>query len=283
MSSSAVSIPARIVSIQDLSCFGRSSLTVAIPTLSAMGYQVLPLPTAVLSTHTGDFTDFYMRDLSEDMHSILAHWSSLPISVEAICSGFLGNPDQAESVLSCIQLFRNEDKHPLVLIDPAMADNGALYQTVSVDMVRAMRRLCGVADIITPNLTEVMFLLDMPYSPVTRQQLPALLTRLRTLGAPNIAVTGIVFTDTNTIGTATLDQNGTYHLFEQVHIPYAYPGTGDIFASVLLGKYLSGLSIQQSADFASSFISKLITDTAKAGTPPREGVLLESHLRDLIL
>ncbi len=274
--------PKRIVSIQDLSCFGRSALTVVIPSLSAMGYQVLPLPTALLSTHTGGFCDFHMRDLDADMNDILSHWASFDLEVDALYSGFLGSAAQADTVLRAITQFGAQTKRPLVLVDPAVADHGALYQTVSPETVDAMRVLCAHADVITPNLTEALFLCGQNYREVTRAELPALLRALCALGAKSAVVTGILFADTDTVGTATLDVDGVFTLFEQPHVGRAYPGTGDIFASVLLGKLLGGDSLADAAAFASAFIARVITDTAQADTPVRDGVLLERNLRYLI-
>ncbi len=276
-----VALPKRVVTLQDLSCFGRCSLTVVIPTLSVMGYQVLPLPTALLSTHTGGFFDFSFRELTEDMEKILTHWETLSLKTDGIYSGFLGSVMQIETVRRCIAQF-NSAKRPLVLVDPAMADNGALYQTITHDIVIEMRSLCAEADVITPNLTEAMLLLEEPYRIPAREELPTILKRLQMTGAKAVVVTGIPFADRQTIGTATLNEEKEFSLFEQPQIPCAYPGTGDIFASVLLGKLLSGTSLSQSAAFASSFVSELILDTAKANTPPREGVLLERHLGKLL-
>lgn len=274
--------PRRVVSIQDLSCFGRSALTVVIPTLSAMGYQVLPLPTALLSTHTGGFCDFYMRDLDTDMNDILRHWASFALEADALYSGFLGSAAQADTVLRAITQFGAQKKRPFLLVDPAVADHGALYQTVSPETVDAMRVLCARADVITPNLTEALFLCGQDYRTVGREELPTLLRSLCGLGARAAVVTGILFADTDTVGTATLDSDGTYALFEQPHIGCAYPGTGDLFASVLLGKLLQDNTLADAAAFASDFVARVIADTARAGTPPREGVLLERNLRALL-
>ena len=150
----------RIAAIHDLSGFGRSSLTVVIPIISTMGIQVCPLPTALLSTHTSEFKNYYIKDLSNDMNGIIRHWKDLEINFDAVYSGFLGSPGQIQIVRNFIRDFKKEAQ--FIIVDPVLGDDGETYSTINHEMITGMRSLIEEADIITPNLTEAAFLLDEP-------------------------------------------------------------------------------------------------------------------------
>lgn len=277
----------RILAVHDLSCFGRCALTVIIPTLSAMGAAVVPLPTALLSTHTGGFDNIVFRDLSDMMQPILDHYKMMDMKFDAIYTGFLGSAGQIDTVARAIDMFGNGIP---VLVDPVMGDDGEVYQTYTPEMCRRMRELCRKAEIITPNLTEAYLLCDEDYKD-TSALLPhkalAEAERLRVkitelYGTKKLAITGIELSDER---IATISYDSTCRERESVHIihkiKYGYPGTGDLFASVLLGKILSGIDFHSAVDSACRITAEMITDTAKYDTPRREGLRLEKNLYKL--
>ena len=277
----------RIAAVHDMSGFGRCALTVIIPALSAMGHQVVPLPTALLSTHTGGFEKPYFLDLTDTMTPIIDHWDSLGITFDAIYSGFLGNAAQAEVVRDIIARFSGE--HNIIMVDPVMGDDGELYSTYTGELVDAIRSLCSSADIITPNITEAFFLLERPYIDTlalpkneARALVNGLLFELSKLGAKKIALTGVHIEGEGVV-TAGLDVAlGEPFFCTQPRIERNYPGTGDLFSSVLLGKLLSGMDFHLACEFASKFIHDVIEYSVEFDTPVREGVALEGCL-DVII
>ena len=267
--------------IHDLSGFGRCALTVVIPTLSAMGIQVIPLPTALLSTHTGGYEGFTFLDLTDQMEKISNHWSELDLKFNSIYSGFLGSEDQVDTVICFIDRFKGDNT--IVLIDPVMGDNGVLYATITDGMRDKMKSLAKYADILTPNITEAFFLLDMPVTDPTEELVNDMLYRLSDLGAEKVVITGIHIND-GYVGTASYDKTGgTPILYNRKSIHKHYPGTGDIFSSVLLGKMMLGYDLTSAARAASDFTHDVIADTAQYNLPERNGVLLEKNLRKLII
>lgn len=176
----------RIAAIHDISCVGRCSLTVALPILSAAGFDTSVLPTAILSTHTGGFEGFTYRDLTTDIKPISNHWQSLNIKFDALYSGFLGSFEQIDLVAELFDTFRS--KETLVMVDPVMADNGVLYSVYSPEMAKGMSKLCAKADIIVPNLTEAAFLLEEEYvgENYSQEYIESLLKRLSVLGAKRL-------------------------------------------------------------------------------------------------
>lgn len=284
--------PTRIAAIHDLSCFGRCALTVVIPTLSVMGYQVVPIPTALLSTHTGGFTDLHFRDLTTDMEQTAAHFSRLGTRFGAIYTGFLGSAEQIDSVSHIIDEFGSlPDEHgqkPLILIDPVMGDDGVLYSTYTQELVRGIRALCRHACVITPNLTEACFLTDTPYRDTVSMSedealafVEQLLERLSKVTDGAIVITGVSLCD-GTLANVGREQDGTPFTVRRPHEAQHYPGTGDLFASVLLGKLLAGAPLPDACATAADFTSHVMHQSAKIPTPAREGVALEYFLKDLI-
>lgn len=270
----------KTAAIHDLSGFGRCALTVVIPILSAMGIQAVPLPTALFSTHTGGFIDFSFLDLTDQMEKISNHWAELDLKFDSIYSGFLGNENQVDTVIRFIDRFKSDET--IVLIDPVMGDNGVLYATITEGLRNKMKLLARHADILTPNITEAFFLLDMPVTAYTEELVNEMLYRLSELGPDKIVITGI-HTDNDFVGTASLDKKqGNPVLYNRKSIHKHYPGTGDIFASVLLGKMMSGIELNQAARAASDFVYDVIIDTAQYNLPERNGVLLEKNLYKLI-
>ena len=262
--------------IHDLSAFGRCALTVVIPVLSAMGIQVIPLPTALLSTHTGGFDGFSFLDLTDEMEKISAHWDELDLRFSSVYSGFLGSEKQIDTVIRFIDRFKTDDT--LVLIDPVMGDNGVPYSTITRGIRDKMKLLARYADILTPNMTEACFLLDLPAETEFTEDM---LHRLSDFGPDKVVITGI--DNGEFITTASYDtQSGETVLYNRKPINKHYPGTGDIFASVLLGSMMSGMNLTDSSKFASDFVYDVIADTVKYNQPERNGVMLEKNLCKLI-
>ena len=267
--------PPRVATVHDLSCYGRCALTAVLPTLSACGCQAIPLPTALLSTQTGEFDGFSFLDLTAEMRDILSHWQVLSLPFSAVYSGFLGSADQADIVLSMPELLSGK---PLLFVDPVLGENGTLYPTVTTEQVDAMRRLAARADVLTPNLTEAAFLLsDMSVLHPTEQDLPRILHALAPSGNKRVVLTGIPLPQ-DQLGSASLDLDGTYELYVQPRIPAHYPGTGDLFSSVLLGKLLHGVSLADSVAIATAFVGNAIARSHAAGVPAPQGVWMEPLL-----
>lgn len=278
----AVKSPPRVMAIHDLSGIGKCSLTVILPILSAMGMEVAALPTALLSTHTGDIKGYTYRDLTEDMMPIAEHWRSLDIAFRALYSGWLGSPAQSHIVERIFDLFHAPGT--LRVVDPVMGDHGKLYSTYTPDRVADMRTLLAKADLITPNLTEAHFLLSMPYThePMDRDGMRTLCRRLTALGPSQIVVSGIS-TSEQTIGAAAYDaKSDTLSVHERPLVAGKWHGTGDIFCSVLLGDLLSNKALDHATAHAVRFTQECIARTQAQGTDPRFGVDFEHGLPALM-
>lgn len=278
-------IPPLVAAIHDLSCFGRCALTVILPTLSALGAQTVPIPTALLSTHTGGFTDLHFRDLSGDMDAITAHFGRLGLSFDAIYSGFLGSEEQIGKVSDVIDGFRRADT--LVLVDPVMGDDGSLYSTYTPELMNGMKELCRKADIITPNYTEACFLTGTPYLPTQQMSerevfslCDKLLSALDAFGTQHTVITGIACG--NEILTVGKTAVGARFTNRKQRLSVSYPGTGDIFSSVLLGLMLKGRSFREAVNAAADFTALTILRTLPYETPVRNGVMLEFCMRELV-
>ncbi|AFM39459.1 pyridoxal/pyridoxine/pyridoxamine kinase [Desulfosporosinus acidiphilus SJ4] len=272
----------RIAAIHDISCVGRCSLTVALPILSAAGFDTSVLPTAILSTHTGGFEGFTYRDLTTDIKPISNHWQSLNIKFDALYSGFLGSFEQIDLVAELFDTFRS--KETLVMVDPVMADNGVLYSVYSPEMAKGMSKLCAKADIIVPNLTEAAFLLEEEYvgENYSQEYIESLLKRLSVLGAKKIVLTGISF-KRGTLGAASLD-NGTGKISYAFNasVDGHFHGTGDVFSSTLLAGLLNNFSLEEALQIAVNYTLKCIQLTEKSGQEKRFGVCFERALPYLI-
>ena len=280
--------PPRIAAIHDLSCYGRCALTVIIPTLSVMGYQVIPLPTALLSTHTGGYSDLHFRDLTDDMEQIAAHFSRIGASFRSVYTGFLGSSEQIETVERFLAKFASvpdeSGKTPLIMVDPVMGDDGELYSTYTPELADGVRQLCTHANVITPNLTEACLLTGIPYrntAELTESEALAytehLLDLLSDGNDRRIVITGIRMCD-GTVANIGIDSDRSRFTVRQPECGCSYPGTGDIFASVLLGKMLAGGSFRSACEAAASFTALLIRSSCKIPSPVRAGVALEPEL-----
>lgn len=272
----------RVAAIHDISCFGKCSLTVALPILSATGVECSVVPTAVLSTHTGGFTGFTYRDLTADINPIAEHWKTLDLAFDSIYTGYLGSFEQLEIVSKFFDDFRNENS--LILVDPVMADNGVLYQSFPSTFPEGMKKLCAKADVIVPNITEAVLMLKEEYKegPYTEEYIEGLLKKLADLGPKQVVLTGVYFDDKK-LGAATYDkETGVVGYALSDRVEGYYHGTGDVFGSALLGALLNGVSLDEATQIAVNFTVKSIEWTKAAGTDIRFGVNFEANLPSLI-
>lgn len=282
--------PKTVAAIHDLSCFGRCALSVVMPALSAMGIQVVPIPTALLSTHTGGFTDMYFKDLTASMEPIIDHFDELGLKFDAIYTGFLGSADQIDVVSKFIKKFSSRDT--VVLVDPVMGDDGELYSTYTMQMRDRMYELCELADIITPNLTEASFLAGAKYTDTSeysefmaQSYVSRLVGRLYLPKKTKIVVTGVshsgnMFGTYGILGDDVYDGNIGY-MYSVKRVEKSYPGTGDLFASVLLGSILCGKPLDEAMKLASDHIRVVMEYSARIDTPVRNGVAFEHFLYEL--
>ena len=250
----------KILTVQDISCVGQCSLTVALPILSACGLETCVLPSAVLSTHTAGFTGFTFRDLTEDMPAIKDHWVKEGISFDAIYTGYLGSTKQIDYVAD---IFESTAKDGCVkIVDPAMADNGKLYYGFDDAFVEAMKGLCKVADYVIPNITEACFLTGVEYKEkYDRAYIDELLEKLIALGCKNIIFTGISYAEGKT-GVVVLE-NGEYSYYEHDKLGKGCHGTGDVYASAFVGAFMRGKSAYEAAKIAADYAVECIKETAK--------------------
>lgn len=270
----------RVAAIHDISCFGKCSLTVALPILSAAGIETAVIPTAVLSTHTGGFGENTFRDLTEDILPVAKHWRKAGITVDAVYTGYLGSREQIAIVKKVIDLISAEDT--LVIVDPVMADNGQLYKGFESDFPKEMRKLCRKANVITPNITEAALMLNMPYNngPLDETYVETILSALHAMTGGSVVLTGVYF-DERRVGAATFDGSRIDYAFSE-RVPASYHGTGDIFSSALVSAMLSGRSLKASAQIAANFTSGCIKRTHQDYPYMTYGVNFESEIPTLI-
>lgn len=266
----------RIITIQDISCVGRCSLTVALPIISAAGVETSVLPTAVLSTHTA-FPSFTFKDLTDEITPIADKFKELNIGFDAIYTGYLGSFLQLEYVEKFINDFKK--KGTFVLVDPVMADHGKLYTGFTPEFAKAMARLSGKADLIVPNVTEATFMLGIPYNPTYNEDyIRWLLKELTTLGSPRVALTGISFND-DEIGIYYYDSiNDRYFKYFNEKLSLSYHGTGDICASAILGAFMRGVSLEDSLSVAVDFTLECMRATERDENHRFYGVNFESAI-----
>lgn len=271
----------KIAAVHDLSGIGRVSLTVVIPILSSMGFQVCPLPTAVLSSHT-QYPQFSILDLTDEMPRIIAEWKKLDIQFDAFYTGYLGSPRQVQIVSDFIDDFRQPDD--LVVVDPVLGDNGRLYTNFDESMIREMRHLAAKADVITPNLTELFYLMDKPYkADNTNEELKTYLRLLSDAGPQVVIITSVpVHGESHKTSVYAYNRVGDrYWKITCPYLPAHYPGTGDTFTSVITGALLQGDSLPIALDRATQFILQGIRATFGYEYDNREGILLEKVLHNL--
>ena len=269
----------KILTIQDISCVGQCSLTVALPIISACGIETCVLPSAVLSTHTAGFSGYTFRDLTEDMPLIENHWKKEGITFDAVYTGYLGSTKQIDYVKSIADSTSKEGS--LLIVDPAMADNGKLYPGFDDAFVEAMKGLCAKADYVIPNMTEACLLTGVEYKTAyDRADVDRILEGLTALGCKNVIFTGISYREGKT--GIVVYKNGEYAYYEHDMLPNSCHGTGDIYASSFVGALVRGKSAYDAAKIAADYTVECIKETAKlenhwygAAFEPALGKLIE--------
>lgn len=266
----------RILTIQDISCVGKCSLTVALPVISAFGVEAAVLPTAVLSNHTA-FTSWTFRDLTDDMVDIANKWKELDVSFDAVYTGYLGSKKQIDIVKDIIKDFKTETSFSL--IDPVMADHGKLYTGFDLDFVKEMAKLCSVADIIVPNMTEASFMLGVPYTEeYDEAYIKEMLKKLTALGAKTAILTGITFDKKNLGAYGYNSETDEYFYYSREYLPVSFHGTGDIFASALLGALSIGKNQKEALSIAVDYTVECIIKTMQNEKHNWYGVDFESAI-----
>lgn len=270
----------RIVTVQDISCVGKCSLTVALPIISAMGVETAIIPTAVLSTHTM-FQNFTCRDLTDEIVPITNHWKSENLGFDAIYTGYLGSDEQIEILTNMFREFKTPDN--VILVDPVMADNGKLYPAFDEAFAAKMAKLCGEADIIVPNITEAAFMTGMEYKEnYDEAYIKEMLLKLSELGAKISVLTGVSFKE-GTTGVMGYDkENNEFYYYSNKLLPATYHGTGDIFASTAVGAMMNGFTWKEALQIAADYTAECIRITMEAPDGCWYGVNFESAIPYLL-
>ena len=272
----------KVAAINDMSGFGRAALTTIIPIISTMGIQVCPFPTAILSSHTGGFKDPSFIDLTNTMRGYMKHWKDEEIEFDCIYSGFLGSIEQVDIILDFIKDFKTETN--IVVVDPVLGDNGKIYSSINEDMVFKMRDLVKKADIITPNLTEAIYLLDKEHTnAIDEDEIKAMMIELASFGPGIVVITSVPDkTSPDKINVHAYDKrNNKFWKITNHRLPIDFPGTGDTFTSVLIGKILKGDDLHRALEKSVEFVTLGISESIKYSYPKREGILLEKILGKL--
>ena len=270
----------RILTIQDISCIGKCSITVALPIISAMGIETAILPTAVLSTHTM-FQNFTCKDLEDQIDPITDHWVQEGFSFSGIYTGYLASAQQIEIVKGVFEKFRTDNC--LTIVDPAMADNGRMYAAFTPEFAKSMASLCGRADIILPNITEASFMIDMPYrEEYDEAYIREMLQRLVSLGDRIAIVTGVGFVPGKTGVYGYDSEKDAYYYYENDRIDAMFHGTGDVFASTFTGAMTGGMSWQEAIPVAADYTARCIQATLDDPKGVDYGVNFEEELPYLL-
>ena len=249
----------RIVTVQDISCVGKCSLTVALPIISAMGIETAIIPTAVLSTHTM-FQNFTCKDLTDQIEPITAHWKTEKLGFDAIYTGYLGSFEQIEIVEGMFDDFKTDTN--VIVVDPAMADNGKLYPAFDEAFAKRMASLCGKADIILPNITEASFMIGKTYQETYDEAyVKEMLKELAALGCKIPVLTGVGFEEGKTGVMGYDSENEEFWYYEQDKLPKSFHGTGDIFSSTFTGALMKGYDWKKAAEIAARYTAKCIEIT----------------------
>lgn len=268
----------KILTIQDISCVGQCSLTVALPILSACGMETCILPSAVLSTHTAGFSGFTFRDLTDDMPAIQEHWKKENIKFKAIYTGYLGSIKQIGYVRDILKTMGTDDC--VRIVDPAMADNGQLYSIFNQDYVEAMKVLCEEADILVPNITEACFLTDEKYKETYDEgYICNLVEKLKALGTKTVVLTGVSYESGKT--GVVVYENGKMEYYKHDKIAKGSHGTGDIYASAFVGALMNDKSVYEAAKIAADYTVKCIINT-QGDADHWYGAKFETALGDLM-
>lgn len=270
----------RVLTIQDISCLGKCSLTIALPVISALGSETVILPTAVLSTHTM-FKNFTVKDLSDQIEPIAAHWKSEGVTFDAIYTGYLGTIEQIDMIRKLIDMFRTDDT--TVIIDPVMGDNGRLYPAFDMDYAKKNAELCASADIIVPNITEAAFMTGIDYrEEYDEGYIRQLLAKLNDLGAGISVLTGVSLGKGKT-GVMGYDRaSDDYYIYQNDKVPASYHGTGDLFSSTCVGELMKGLDWQNAMRIAADYTAHTIEVTLHNPKQPWYGVDFEATIPKLL-
>ncbi|MBQ8577316.1 MAG: pyridoxamine kinase [Clostridia bacterium] len=268
----------RIITVQDISCVGRCSLTAALPVISALGVECAVLPTAVLSNHTA-FSGFTFHDLTGELSPIMAEWKRQKFRFDALYSGYLGSKEQIALVSALIDDIRAENPSAHIIIDPAMADFGKLYTGFDDSFARAMTGLCAKADIILPNLTEASCMLGIPYKEQhTEAELHDILRRLSALGSPQTVLTGVSLHE-GKLGAMVYDrERDSFYTYENDRVERQFHGTGDLFSSVVTGALVRGMTLEDSVKLAVDFVLAALRATMEDPDAHWYGVNFEAVL-----
>lgn len=267
----------KIVSVQDISCYGQCSLTVALPVISAYGIETAILPSGILSTHTGGFKDFTFLDLTDEMVKIVNHWKKEDIHFDAIYTGYIGDARQFDIIRDMKSLLNEGGK---LIVDPAMADNGKLYAALDQTIVEGMKGIVSEADLILPNLTEAAFLLGREYKEsYTREEIREIAEALAAMGPAEVMITGVSYEE-GKIGAASYNkETGEMKEYLTEKISKSYHGTGDVFSSVVVANLVNGMSLEDTMKDACEFVVKAITKTLPEETH-NYGVCFEQVLAE---
>lgn len=267
----------RILTVQDISCVGQCSITVALPILSACGHETCILPSAVLSTHTGGFGMPHIKDLTEDFSGILTHWQNQKFTFDAVYTGYLGNTVHMQYVKEIFESMLISGG--MRIVDPAMGDNGVLYTGFDMKYALAMRDLCTAADVILPNVTEACFMTGIPYRQELTEEYVSKLTDELEKICPNVVLTGIGYRADET--GVLVSRNGQRWHYVHKKIPKSFHGTGDVFASVFVGAWQQGKTLEEAVTIAADFTAACIEKTWK-DADHWYGVKFEAVLPELI-
>lgn len=268
----------KIALINDITGFGRCSIAVSLPIISALKVQCCFIPTAILSNHTG-FNNFFFEDYTPKMKEYINNWEILELSFDGICTGFLGSKEQIKIVIEFLEKFKTENN--MVLIDPVMGDYGKLYSTYTDEMCKEMQSLIKYADVLTPNLTEACRLLDLPYpkETPTHEELYLLCEKLSLNGPNKIVITGLQ--RQGSIENFIFESNKPYKVIQVEKIGGDLPGTGDVFSSIVSASLVKGEDFAASVKKATDFISKSLKFTNNLNLPSSYGVCFEEFLTEL--
>lgn len=268
----------RIVSIQDISCIGKCSETVALPIISSMGVETAILPTSILSTHTA-FNNFTYKSLVDEVRKIINHWKQENFKFDLIYIGYTGTEEILDLVLEFIDEFKTEEN--LVIFDPAMADHGKLYAGITPNILEKIKEVCRKADYIKPNLTEASLILGENYKEkYSIEEVQTLAKKLKTIGSKNVVITGVENTE-GKIGALGFDGEKYYSNFETKY-NVSYHGTGDVFTSCLAGSIVKGRTLEEAIKIATKFTTECVRLTYKDKNDTKYGVNFEEAIPYLI-
>lgn len=275
----------KIAAIHDISGIGRCSMTVILPILSALGCQVCPLPTALLSNHS-EYKEFFFYDFTEHMEEYYSNWEKNSAKFDCVYSGFIGSKKQIDIILHIIDKIKSENRdcrETLIVVDPVMGDHGITYKTYTADMIEKMSHLVEKADIITPNFTEACLLTSEKYTPesISIETLKRFLKKLSDLGPSVVVMTGIKTDEGEFVNACYDKKNDRYYKIPFEYVKSRYPGTGDLFTALFIGHLLNGEDLPQAIEKASRFVSSSVLVTHEANTPSCEGVMFERIMNKL--